>query len=181
MRTIQTNIYRYSELADEVRAIVREQHAAVFGFDAAEEYLDSLSALANHFGGCLVTRRGDWFSEDPAFAEFAMPDLESEDLAVRLAELGTFNLETKRWHGECKLTGFASDEAAIDGFRIAYAAGERNLERLMQAAFREWLKQGRAECAASYEDSAFSETSDANEWEYCEEGRMYRAPKEATP
>lgn len=101
-----------------------------------------------------------------------MPELEESDIADRLAKLGTFDPITLRGHGKCLLTGYCGDENAIDGFRKAWLGGERDLNKLMQAAFREWLEDGQADCEAQYEDENFSEHCEANEYEFTEEGKL---------
>ncbi len=64
------------------------------------------------------------------------------------------------------------DEGAIDGFRIAFHAGERDLGELMMAAFRSWLKEAQSDCEWQYKDEAFGEMCDANDYEFYESGEL---------
>lgn len=132
--------------------------------------MSSLNTLAYHFGGVVSDYSIDWFGGSHSYAKFRMPELDKAEIAARLAELGSYNPETLKGDGECKLTGFCADDDAIDGFRIAFAEGEADLEKLMQAAFDSWLKAAQADCEDQYSDEQFGETCDANEYEFYENG-----------
>lgn len=183
MKTKSYNVYSFAELSADAKQRAKDQHAANFGFAWSNDYLASLRALAEHFGGKLTDWQIDWFAGSYSSASFDMPDSDLASLgddfaeteasiAAKLAELGAFDPATLKGSGECKLTGFCGDESAIDGFRIAWNGGERSLDKLMQAAFREWLKDAQADCAGQYEDETFAEHCDANNYEFTAEGRI---------
>lgn len=168
MKTATITLYSFSELSPKAKARAKYDHAEAFGFSLADDYLESLKVLAGHFNGKLAD-----YSVSPSysFATFDMPEDMSEDgIAAKMAELGTFNAETFKGNGDCVLTGFCADESAIDGFRAAWSKGERDLSRLMGAAFRSWLKDALADYAGQMEDDAFAETCEANGWLFLESG-----------
>ncbi len=183
MKTKTYSVYTFAELSADAKQRAKDKHAALFGFSWSDDYLASLKALAEHFGGKLSDFQIDWFNGSYSSASFEMPDDDlaslGEDaeeversIAAKLAELGAFNPETLKGLGDCKLTGFCGDESAIDGFRIAWHGGERDLSKLMQSAFRAWLDDAQADCAGQYEDDTFAEYCEANGYEFTEEGRI---------
>ncbi len=184
MKTKTYQVYQFDELNDKAKQKAKDDYAAIWGFCWADEYKDSLKALAEHFGGKLADWQIDWFNGSYSSAKFAMPDegfayeegenaqTEEARNAAKLAELGAFDPVTLKGTGACKLTGFCADESAIDGFRAAWHKGERNLDKLMQAAFVEWLKDGQADCTGFYEDAQFSEHCEVNELEFTDDGAI---------
>ena len=174
MKTKTYNVYTFAELSAAAKQRAKNKHAEIFGYSWADEALDSLKALAVHFGGKLSRYEIDWFNGSRSSASFAMPAdvYGGDEIAAMLAALGSFDPVTLKGHGHCKLTGYCADESAIDGFRKAWHDGERSLDALMQAAFETWLADAQADCAAQYEDDQFAETSEANGWEYDENGNL---------
>jgi hypothetical protein len=178
MREKTIRVYRFSELSDEVRQRVKDRHAEAFGYSWDREALASLKKLAEHFDGTLKDYGVDFFDASPSFAHFEMPEMPAREIRRRLAALGAFNRKTLKGTGECKLTGYTADEDAIDGFRYAFIREkERDLDALMQAAFRSWLEAAQDDCRSLYEDEAFGEMADANDWEFDEEGRRVKEDK----
>lgn len=175
-------LYRFSELSEKAKDVARQKEAALFGYPASDEALNSIHALAIHFGGRMYGYEIDWFGCSYSSAKFDVPDdMEHDEIAGRLAGLGSFNSETLHGDGDCKLTGFCIDEDAIDGFRIAFMRdGERDLGKLMQAAFRQWLKACQEDCAWLYADEAFSETCDENGFWFTVDGEFFEADLGAT-
>lgn len=187
MKTASVTIYSFSELSPTAKARAIADHSAAFGFCWADEYLASLRALAEHFGGKLKDYSVNWDDSSYSSADFDMPtdglaylsdaedaETEAASIAAKLAALGSYDPSTLKGHGNCKLTGFCGDESAIDGFRVAFHRdGERDLGRLMQAAFRNWLKDAQADCADQGSDEQFSETADANGWQFRENGSLH--------
>jgi hypothetical protein len=107
-----------------------------------------------------------------------MPDdMSSEEISERLASLGTYDPETLKGHGDCVLTGYVHDENAIDGFRIAFNAGETDLNKLMEAAFRSWLAACQADYADQQSEEQFGETCEANEYEFTEDGVLFNVSR----
>lgn len=179
MRTknITIKILTFDELSDDAKQHARDKYAELFGYHFADEAIASLKALAEHFSGRVKDYSLDWFDNSPSSAAFDMPELKESEIAERLAKLGSYNETTLRGNGDCVLTGYCSDEDAIDGFRQAWHAGERDLSKLMQAAFRTWLKAAQADCRDFYSNEQFSEHADANGYEFTESGVFYHEGK----
>lgn len=187
--TVTRNIYKYSELSDDAKETARQNYAANHGYLHADEAFASMNALAEHFNGRIKNYEVDFFECSHSSMTFDMPDFDyltefendaETEIKERLDTLGEYNPETLKGHGECKLTGVCHDEDAIDGFRKAWHDGERDLEKLMQAAFRNWLKVCQSDCAYFYGndpeagDEDFAEHCDANNYEFYEDGSFYR-------
>jgi hypothetical protein len=173
-RTIETRIVKFAELSDKAKQRAMDDYAAVFGYSWADEALNSLKALAAHFGGKMTQFNVDWFDSSYSSAKFEMPDeMDEGEIKAKLDALGSYNAETLRGLGDCILTGFCADEDAIDGFRQAWGKGERDIGKLMEAGFRSWLKAAQADCQDFYTAERFEEHADANEYEYYEDGRAF--------
>jgi len=172
METISVNVYSFNELSPTAKSRAKSRFASVNGFSGADEYRDSLKALAEHFGGKLVDWELDWFNCSFSTAKFEVPEeaMSREEIGERLSRLGTYNPDTLKGCGDCALTGWGSDDDAIDGFRAAFFAGESDLNALLQAAFKTWLKAGQEECEAYYSDEVFAEGADAKGLRYLENG-----------
>lgn len=174
MHTVEIGVYSFEELSEEAKDRVRENWKSIDGYNDHDEAMESLKHLAKHFGGELKDWEIDWFDGSYSHATFEMPDdMEYDQVAQRLGALGTFNPETGCGHGDCELTGYCHDEWAIDGFRqhwIAY--GEPDLDKLMQAAFKTWLKACQSDCEHQYSDEAMQENCEANGYEFYEDGEM---------
>lgn len=173
-RTQQILVYRFSELSEAAKCRAKQAHAAVHGYTWAEEALESLKKLAEHFDGRLRDYSVDFFAASHSWAKFEMPKMTGAEIRRRMKLLGAFNPQTLKGLGDCKLTGFCMDEDAIDGFRKALDDGERDLGVLMEAAFWSWLKAAQDDCEAQYEDEEFAEYADGNGYEYTDDGEAFR-------
>ncbi len=174
MRKISVNVCKFEELSPAAKQRAKDDYARYEPYMHSDEALDSLKKLAEYFGGKLSNYCIDWFDSSPSDASFKMPDdLEEEEIKRRLDNLGGYNPDTLMGNGECLLTGVCTDENAIDGFRKAWHAGERDLDKLMQAAFKQWLKDCQEDCNWFYEDENFAEHCEANEYEFYEDGKMF--------
>ncbi len=166
-------VYKFSELSDKAKEHAKNKHAEAFGYAWADEAIESLLALANHFDGKLTKYSVDFFDcSGRDMASFDMPEMEEDEIKELLNQLGSYNAKTLRGDGDCKLTGYCGDEDAIDGFRQAWHKGERNLDLLMDAAFDSWLKAAQLDCKDQYSDEQFEENSEANNYQYLENGKL---------
>lgn len=168
MRTKTINVYSFAELSDKAKERAKQSYAADCGYRWADEALKSMNALAEHFGGAVKDWSIDFFASSYSSMDFDMPDdMTAKEIRARLRELGTYDSKTLRGHGDCKLTGFCIDEDAVDGFRIAFVREkERDLGKLMRAAFVNWLKACQTDCDDEYSDEQLSEHCDANNYEF---------------
>lgn len=172
MRTIEKTVYKFSELSGAARDNARQQAMIDIGYSWSEEAIDSIKALARYFDGKVKDYELDWFNSSYSQMSFDMGWIEEKEVLKRLKSLGAYDKKTLKGSGECKLTGVCHDEDAIDGFRIAWFKGERDLNKLMQAAFDSWLKAAQADCESQYKDDQMSENSEVNGYEYYENGEM---------
>jgi hypothetical protein len=171
LKTIET--FKYSELSDAAKAKARGWFRNSDEFTSGDEYLESIKCLTKHFGGEIKDYEIDWSnSTRPSWMKFDMPDTDEQVIELSLKELGTYDPETLKGTGECKLTGVCYDEDAIDGFRIAYMRdGERDLDKLMQAAFKTWIDSAHKEYEYRQSDEAVAEGIEANEYDFTVEGK----------
>ena len=173
MRDTIVKVYQFSELTEKAKQFAKDRSAEIFGYNWSDDAIESLTKLAEHFSGKLKDYSVDFFASSYSSAKFDMPEFKDESsLKTLVDELGSYNAETLRGDGDCVLTGFCGDEDAIDGLRKAWHAGERDLNTLMQAAFKTWLEAAQADCRGQYEDEQFSEHCEANSYEFYEDGSM---------
>lgn len=172
MKTRTINTYSFSELSEKAKQYAKDGHAEAMGYAWGEDAIESIKALTLHFQGKMKNWEIDFFNGTYSHATFDMPEMEEQEIKNRLNKLGSYNKETLRGDGECKLTGYCMDEDAIDGFRRAFHGGENDLSKLMDAAFESWIKAVHEDCKYQYSDEAFEETADANEYEYYENGEI---------
>jgi hypothetical protein len=179
MKTIEIKVYQFNELSPDAKEKARQ-----WWRDSETEYvwasdaLKSLSALAEHFNGRLSDYNIAWDNSSYSDATFAMPEMSAVEIKTRMAKLGDYNKRTGRGHGDCKLTGYCADEDAIDGFRKAFKEGERDLEKLMQSAFKTWLKAAQADVEFQNADEQVDATIEANEYTFTAEGKRFVEPRE---
>lgn len=176
MKTITTtvNLYRFNELTTKAKDHARECLRQWKGYERAEEAVDSLRTLAEYFGGRLLGWSIDYFGGSHSSAKFDFPELDPDDIEASLEALGTYDPVTFRGTGECKLTGYCHDESAIDGFRIAWFRGERDLDTLVQAGFKTWLEATQEDCADQYSDETLGAHCEANDYDFTEYGQLYK-------
>lgn len=173
MRVIPVKVYKFEELSDGAKEKAKQDYAAAFGFGYSDEAFASLKKLAEHFGGKLENYEVDFFAATYSQAHFDMPEMSRCEIRKRLKNLGPFDPKTLKGLGECKLTGCCTDEYGIDGFRAAFYNGETDLQKLMQAAFKSWLKACQADAEDEYTNETFAEHCQANEYEFYENGEAY--------
>lgn len=173
--TLTVKVYKWEELSDKAKEAATYKAQISMGYPWADDAIKSLKALAEHFGGSVSDYSVDFCNSSYSHAKFDMPsDIEKPEIARRLKALGSYNRKTLKGNGDCALTGYGSDEDAIDGFRAAFLRdGETDLEKLMQAAFKTWLKAAQNDCEAMFSDEGMKETSEANDCEYTEDGEIY--------
>lgn len=171
MRYVSEPIYCFRELSDQARERAKHDFASIHGFLDADEALNSLEALAKHFGGRLVDYSIDFFGESYSHATFETPMIDESDIDDLVASLGDGS-------GLCVLTGVSFDEDAIDGVRHAFASGERDAQALLQAGFSTWLRAVQSECLAQYDDENFGEMADENGMEFRGDGCIFRPSRQ---
>ena len=171
MRTETVTLYKFSELSDAAKARAVTDYRTSEDYHFAEDAMGSIKALAEHFHGRVSDWSIDWLNSSPSSMRFNMPeDMERVEIQTRLDQLGTFNPDTLKGDGDCKLTGYCADEAAIDGFRAAFMAGESDLAVLMPAGYQTWLKDTQSDAEYQFSLEGYAEHAEANAREFTEDG-----------
>jgi hypothetical protein len=179
MKTITQKVYEFTELSEKGKERARQDQEQAFGYPWADEALESLQKLAAHFGGKLTKYEIDFFDGSPSYARFDMPDgLNKDEIKALLDKLGDYDEATGRGYGECELTGFCADSDAVDGFRTEFLQGATDLNDLMQAAFKTWIKAAQNDCDGIYSDEGMADTCEANEYYFFENGELAPTPTE---
>ena len=177
MKTI--NVYKFEELNEKAQENARQWWRNVTAGDSyswADESMKSIKALAEHFGGRVSNWSIDWFNNSHSTMDFEMPEYMTEkEISTRIHKLGKYNHTTGRGLGDCVLTGYCADESAIDGFRLAWRRGERDLDVLMQSAFKAWLKDCQDEAIAQLDDEYIDEVLTINEYYFESNGHKVSA------
>lgn len=175
MRTIEIKVYEFCELSEEAKDVARSDYRERFSeYPFAADAFKSLKALAAHFGGKVSDYSVDFGGYSHSWVSFKMPEMEEHEIKDALFRLGSFNPATFLGCGDCVLTGYCADEDAIDGLRKAWFQGERDLEKLMQAAFSSWLKACQGDYVALFEDEDIDERIESNGLEFTGDGKRFR-------
>lgn len=173
--TVTYNAYSFGELSPAAKArAVQDYLGSPEPYQWGDEAMDAIKALAARFGGRIADWSIDWLGySSPSWMRFDMPDdMEPHEVLEKLHGLGSFDQETLRGDGDCKLTGYCFDEDAIDGFRRAFVQGTRNLADLMQAAFESWIEACHQDAEYQFSEEGYGEHAEANNLEFSEEGRL---------
>jgi hypothetical protein len=176
MRTETIEIYKFHELSEEAKETAMQNIRYTQEYFWGDDAIQTLVKLAEHFGAKLASYDID-FSNSVQHSGATWEDvdfIEEQEIEERLLKLGTFNKETLKGDGDCKLTGYCSDEDAIDGFRKAWFDGERDLIELLKEAYKTWFKS----CVSDYEHQlskeGLTEFFEANDrYEFTEDGNRY--------
>lgn len=166
MRTETITIYTYEELpTDKAKATARGWFRAGYDYHWGDDALASLKAFASHFDATLRDWSIVWGNSSYSSAKFALSDNETEEtwLADKIAEL--------KHDGSCQFTGYCADDDCNEGAVKAYAGGEKDLNKILQAGFDFWLKSAQADYAANMVDDAVEETIISNDYEFYENGK----------
>lgn len=172
--TVTVQVYKFSELSDRAKEHALDRYRSsgddyFWGGDA----LASIEALAKHFGGRVRDYSLDWLDYNRSYMSFDMPGMGREEIEELLAQLGSYNKDTLRGDGECRLTGYCMDEDAIYGFRKAFHAGESDLTALMEAAYETFIRAAVADAEYQYSMEGYAEMAEANDYDFTEDGEIY--------
>ncbi len=180
--------YRYEELGEAAKENVK-QWLNSEGYNWGGEALQTLQALAQHFGGRLSDWSIDWGNPSSSSVEFSMPVLSYGEFSSLLSELGAVSAETGKGVGDCKLTGVCFDEDAIDGLRAAFASlpvpdeggrydedgdeidgwdelADEDVRELFQAAWWSLALACRDDYESQFDDENIRDTCGANGYEF---------------
>lgn len=186
--TITRNIYEFHELSPEAKQKAKDDHDACCGYTWGKEAEASITALGQHFGATMSEWVFDYTNGHRSYVHWDNTDtLTIREVTERLGQLGSYDPQTLKGTGECKLTGYCMDEPAIDGFRYSFqfqggyceecgheVSGGHiyDINRHLQAAFQQWFKACVEDYQGQYTDEAFGETCTANNYEFYGDGSM---------
>jgi hypothetical protein len=176
MRTHTIKIYKFDELSEEAKEKAMEDIAITQEYFWQDSAIESLKRMAEHFGAKLASYDID-FSNSVQHGGATWENvefIEEQEIEERLLKLGTFNAETLKGDGDCKLTGYCADEDAIDGFRKAWFDGERDLIVLLKEAYKTWFKSCVSDYRQQLSKEGITEFFEANDgYEFTEDGERY--------
>ena len=176
MRTIETTVYRYSELNEEAKENALEAWGRMqseFGYNWSNEAIDSLGKGIEFLNGYMSNYSIDFLEPYRNEVSFTCNDDEDqEELYLLIMSMGTYNKDILKGDGECLLTGFCVDENFFDGVRIAYFQGERDKRELILAGISELEVACRKDCEYQFTEEALIEADECNDYEYTEEGEL---------
>ena len=135
--------------------------------------MKSLKKFLEHFECILRDWEIDFLEPYRNTYRISYADLDEDEIKSLLDDLGTYDKDTLKGHGDCKLTGYCSDEDLIDGFRIAWHKGVRDLEELIHAGIQSWQKAAQADAEYQYSEEGYKDLCEANDYEFYEDGRFF--------
>ena len=170
MRTETITIYTYEELpTDKAKTKARDWYREGWDYPWGDDAIASLKAFAKHFGATLRDWSIDWSNSCYSSAKFHYTPDDIEDANALEAFIAAKVGELKH-DGSCQFTSYCADDDCNEGAVKAYAAGERDLNAILQAGFQSWLAAAQADYAASMEDDAVAESIIANGYEFLADG-----------
>jgi hypothetical protein len=171
--TLTFPVYTFAELSEQAQDIAREEIGVWLEVDVSEA-IDSMHKLAECFNSRLINWEIDPADSQPCGApHFQVADLSAEELEQRLAELGSFNPKTGKGLGDCVLTGVYTDEEALDGLRLSWRKGTRDLPTLLAAAWKSLVRSVHADYEQRHSVAGVTEACAANELEFLSSGKLY--------
>ncbi len=174
MRTIEVNIYQFSELSEEVKEKALNKWAANENYFWGDDAIRSLEKFISHFCGKLNDYSIDWLEPYRNNIRFELSEgaYTKEELKQVIEDMGSYNPETLGGNGDCKFTGVCFDEDLCDGARKAYFSGERNIRELIEAGIKEWEISTQKDAEYQFSIEGFAEHCEANDYEFNESGNM---------
>ena len=176
MRTITTTVYTFEELTEDAK----EQALQHWNENGAQEYfwgedaLNSLKAGIEHFNCTLSNYSIDFLESNRSSVKIDTPyhEPDEDELDELIESSGSYNPETFKGLGDCKLTGYCMDEDFLDGVRIAYKNGETDLEELMMEGYSQWHEAVTRDYEYHFTMEFFADHAEANEMEFEEDGTI---------
>jgi len=179
MKTIKIVLYSFKELSKEAqqKAINRHRERSYdYGYNWANEALESLKKFAQHFGAQLKDWEINFFDNSHSRVRFSVPDepIKKRDLKKLILSMGSYNKRTLKGNGDCVFTGVCLDEDAADGARMAFLKdGQTDLQEILQSGFNTWLKACQADAANQISDKGIREELINNDQLFEQDGTLY--------
>jgi hypothetical protein len=175
MRTIEKNIYKFSELSEEAKEKAISKYMENESYFWGDEAIRSLEEFINHFCGKLNDYGIYWLEPYRNNIRFELSEGKFTDGELRqvIESMGSYDPKTLKGNGDCKFTGYIMDEALTDGARKAYFNGERDIRELIEAGIKEWQRATQADAEYQYSSAHFTELCEANGYEFYENGTLF--------
>ena len=174
MRTIEVKVFTFDELSDKAKQNAIETWSGGQEYFWGDEAIESLKQFVDHFNGNLSNWNIDFL--DPYRNEYKLDlpkGMEDEEILNLILSLGSYNKDTLKGDGECKLSGYCMDESLGDGIRESwFNDGERDLRELVMAGINQWEIDVRKDCEYQCSEEYFAECCEANEYEFTEDGEL---------
>jgi hypothetical protein len=176
MKTIQVNLYQFSELSDKAKETALQNFINSSEFFWGDDWIKSIEGLMEHFNSSFDNYSIDWLEGYRNSFKISIPDymnnITKDELKGYIKSMGSYNKETLRGNGDCKFTGYCGDEDAADGVRKAYFAGERDLHELLMAGYNSWYEAANKDAEFEQTMEFFADHTEANDYDFLEDGTM---------
>lgn len=159
METVEVTIYKFDELGDDAKDMARDWLRRRTNYPWFSESIDSIRAFVEHFGGTVT----DWQLGDD-YRSFVKTDLTNANFrGVKLADINRDYMPT----------GYCLD---ADLWGTFYQEFKRTSDALYAAnqAIEAALSAVRKDIEFQYTDEAIDETLIANEYQFTEDGRIWK-------
>lgn len=148
MKTTTINLYQFSELSEQAKKRAKDDHRSACGYSWASEALDSMKAFYDKLGVKILDYCIYW--ESNYNSSIKLDYYDPDEVVEQVKGIGD-------------LTGVCFDIPLIEG------AKDGNLLN----AFYALMKYCADDYEAQYEDEEFSDMSDANDYWYTEDGKLW--------
>lgn len=177
MRTITKEIYSFDELSEEAKQNALENWGKDLEYFWSDEVIESLKKFIEYFNGelnnysidLLEPHRNSFSLNIPSY----MDDMPKADLKDMIDGMGAYDKKTLRGYGDCKFTGYCTDEELADGARKEFYRGETDVREIVLAGVSRWEKTVREDYEHQFTADFFADHADANGYEFTENGEMY--------
>lgn len=169
----------------------------VFTFDELDDTAKDNALTEWLYLGDYWHSQDEWTDSAEAFSKIAPVDYTGADFDygtvdyvwagdVDIAELeglrawkwlknnGWFDLAEKNASGGCTLTGYCGDCPLFDPIHALRNDPNRvpHLEQLFYECLQSWVQEARSDLEYAQSEESFSETCEANQWEFTANGEM---------
>lgn len=178
MRTIETKLYKYTELSEEAQERARnDRRSASWYGDAWEgEWRDTLKHAADAFS----VEAGDWSVGlyQPSYASLRVRDEAVAELeGVRAWKYLRANYaDAIGERGSCPFTGYCGDEDLLDPLRnfLERPNTTNTVQDILDECAHAWATAWRADMEYQHSDEYVAEDLTDNDYEFTEDGELYR-------
>lgn len=175
MRTLEIQVYKFSELSEDAQRKAAEKNASG-EYSWSHEAIESVKMFVKYFNSEIRNYSFDFL--EPYRNSFTinipeyMEELTEKELEDYIMGMGSYDKDTLKGHGDCKFTGYCMDEELADGARAAYFKGERDVKELIIEGISQWEIAVRSDYEYQFSVEYMADIAEANEWEFTEDGEI---------